>query len=144
MHLAAIQKTVIREVHEDVAELVNALDYFTCGRCWELAEAMAELFQDGRIVEIRVSNGSWNMLVHAGLEIGPHVVDIEGLHERETWIERWSAAWEDPEIVLRARRGDTLGYENFRTKMIARHFARLVARSTVVDTISDPGMKKAA
>ena len=89
MQLSAIQSAVIREVCEDVALPVNALEYFTCGRCWELAEALAELSQDRSIIEIRVSNGSWNMLVHAGLRFGLHVIDIEGVHDRDKWIERW-------------------------------------------------------
>lgn len=145
MHLDNIHASTIRTPPEDGIHLTNAHEYFTCGRCWELAEALGELHPDGRIIEIRVSNGSWNMLIHAGLETGPDVIDIEGRHDKESWISRWTAPWSDAELVFRGRRGDFLGYDNNQTRLIARHFARLVARAVNLRVpIRNPDMKKAA
>ncbi|NTF17101.1 hypothetical protein G6L37_01485 [Agrobacterium rubi] len=123
MSLEAIQSIRIRDITDGVAQSMSTHEYFTCGRCWELAEALHELAPQSRIIEIRVSNGCWSMLVHAGIEIDGKVIDIEGCHDALTWISRWSAPWEDAAVSYRNGQGVFLRFENRRTMWIARHMA---------------------
>jgi hypothetical protein len=135
----------ITDVADGVPIPMTVHEYFTCGRCWELAEAMVEARPQARIIEIRVSNGSWNMLVHAGIEHDGQVIDIEGRHELTQWVDRWSANWDSPEVSYRKGRGETLGFENRRTM----RFARLAAARLLSAIETEPqgvraNMKKAA
>ncbi len=143
MRLDEIHAIQVSEATDGVRQVMGIHEYFTCGRCWELSEAVSEIVDHSQIIEIRVSNGSWNMLVHAGVEIDGNVIDIEGQHQRADWLARWSAPWETPSISYRRARGERLGFETRRSMTIARHVAGLLV-NTVTAHHGNLGTKKAA
>jgi hypothetical protein len=139
MLLDQIHAIQVSETTDGVRQVVDILEYFTCGRCWELAEALNEIAPGSQIIEIRVDNGAWSMLVHAGIEIDGMIIDIEGRHARSAWLERWTASWEDPVVSYRRSRGEYLGFETPRTMRIARHVAG--ALFDTVAFLGTPGKK---
>lgn len=143
MRLDEIHAIQVSEATDGVRQIVDIHEYFTCGRCWELSEAMNEILDQSQIIEIRVSNGAWNMLVHAGVEIDGNVIDIEGRHRKADWLAKWSAPWEAPVISYRRKRGERLGFESRRTMTIARHVAGLLV-DTMTHDHRNPDTKKAA
>lgn len=143
MRLDEIHAIQVSEATDGVRQVMDIHEYFTCGRCWELSEAVSEIVDRSQIIEIRVSNGAWNMLVHAGVEIEGNVIDIEGRHKKAEWLARWSAPWEAPVVSYRRGRGERLGFETRRTMTIARHVAGLLVK-TVTAHHGNPGTKKAA
>lgn len=150
MRLEEIHSMRVRDVTDGIAQTMDAKEYFTCGRCWELAEALSEIVPGGRIVEIRADIASINMLLHAGVESSGTVHDIEGTHEISEWVTRWSSL-EGATVSFRKGRGETLGFDTQRTMTIARFFARILAASLSIlpDTANVAvegiqGIKKAA
>ncbi len=143
MRLDEIHAIQVSEATEGVRQVIDIHEYFTCGRCWELSEAVNEILDQSQIIEIRVSNGVWNRLVHAGVEIDGNVIDIEGRHQRADWLAKWSAPWETPVISYRRKRGERLGFESRRTMTIARHVAGLLI-GTMTRDHRNPDTKKAA
>jgi hypothetical protein len=112
MRLDDIHSMRVRDVTDGYAQTMDAREYFTCGRCWELAEALGEIVPGGRIVEIRVSIASISMLLPAGVESGGFVHDIEGTNEVSEWIARWSGNLEGATMALRKGRGQIPGVRN--------------------------------
>lgn len=142
MRLDDIHSMRVRDVTDGYAQTMDAREYFTCGRCWELAEALGEIVPGGRIVEIRVSIASISMLLPAGVESGGFVHDIEGTNEVSEWIARWSGNLEGATMALRKGRGQSLGFETQRTMTIARFFARILATAlSISDDTAEFGEK---
>jgi hypothetical protein len=143
MRLDEIHAIQVSEATDGVRQILDIREYFTCGRCWELSEAMNEILDQSRIIEIRVSNGAWNMLVHAGVEVDGNVIDIEGRHRRADWVASWTSSWDAPAISYRRGRGALLGFETKRTMKIARHVAGLLVDAVAAD-LGTQDTKKAA
>ncbi len=76
-------------------------DIFTARACDELAVKLAEAIPDGDIIHVRARLGaSSDFLVHAGVLRDDFVYDVEGVHDVDDWVERWSRGL-DVEIHFR-------------------------------------------
>lgn len=70
---------------------------YTNGLCHVFAAVYAETYGDGTCIATFEETGDLDcpaLLIHAGACVGPDiVVDIEGFHDRDVWLERWLMAY---------------------------------------------------
>jgi hypothetical protein len=84
---------------------VTAGDFFSRGNCHQLSLALCETLANSQIVALvdcspnPESASHSPYLVHAAVITGQWVVDIEGIHDVDQWIERWSDQARQPEFV---------------------------------------------
>jgi hypothetical protein len=84
---------------------VPSEEFFVKGGCHQLALALVSSVEGSSFVAIYDSvsrDGSelddpW--LVHAGAMVGESVIDVEGIHHRETWSEAWADTAREPSFV---------------------------------------------
>lgn len=125
--LQELQNGIVTDRCEGIEFHCDALEYFTCGHCNELAEAALEIMPERCIIEVRIDIGSFSQLIHAGLSVGNDVLDIEGVTEKAHWQEKWAAGL-DASVVYRNGLGDFLGYERPETASVARVYASHLVR----------------
>jgi hypothetical protein len=84
---------------------VPSEEFFVKGGCHQLALALVSSVEGSSFVAIydsvsrdgRELDDPW--LVHAGAMVGESVIDVEGIHDRETWSEAWADTARDPSFV---------------------------------------------
>jgi len=124
---------------------------YTTGDCDVFAVALSRLIEDGTIVGIVDPNGDDGeeivdappRLVHAGLLVGgDYVLDVQGLHDRTDWEDRWCRRGSiDCELEyldqasLESMQGQGMSAEQINE---ALPIARLVAISNGYETAPEP------
>jgi hypothetical protein len=123
--LESIQTTMFDiEFADGVKDSISAHEHFTCGSCAELADALYAVVPGSRVAELRIRIGdSISQLIHAGLEVGEFILDIEGLSDPAEWIARWSQQWDGAELSYRGRLPDVIAFENASSLSAARTVA---------------------
>ncbi len=92
--LVLIQDDVITLSEECEGVIVKAewtnYELYTSKNCLCLSRALAEILEEGSIVELFMMLGPFRQTVHAGICLDGKVFDIEGAHNLEQWISKWS------------------------------------------------------
>lgn len=99
--------------YDDIAALtspvfgrdVPASEFFVKGGCHQLALALVSAIEGARFVAVydHLSEDGSPLddprLVHAAAMLDSLVIDVEGIQERDAWVEAWSDLARDPSYV---------------------------------------------
>lgn len=89
--LKTIHDQIVVIVDEGIEMSWTVHEFFTSRACDELAAKLVLQIPDSELIHLRVGGElPFGYLVHAGVHRDDLVYDIEGVHEIDDWIERWS------------------------------------------------------
>ncbi|MCS4089715.1 hypothetical protein [Rhizobium sp. BK176] len=119
---------------------VTSEEFFVKGGCHQLALALVSTVEGSAVVAIydSISQDGLELdepwLVHAGAMVGDAIIDVEGIHDRDIWIEAWADQAREPSFVEWAP--DEIPFEF--TSPAHERFSTAVASRLVAALFSEP------